>query len=369
MPSITTSPRIRKSPFYSATLADGATEFTVYNKMFMPTSFGNPGAEYDRLINGVVMWDVAVERQVQLCGPDAGRLAQYLVARDLSDMVENQGKYVAICDHDGNLLNDPILMKLTGDRYWLSLADSDMLLWCKAVASEGGFDVMVTEPDVSPLAIQGPLAPALVADLFGDWTRDLKYFWFRETVLNGIALVLCRSGWSKQGGFELFLQDETKGGELYEGVKAAGTRYGIGPGAPNQVERVESGLLSWGADTTPDSNPFEAGLGRFVDVDLDADYIGKAALKRIAAEGPARLFTGLVLERDSPSAWPLAERTPVFVDGRQVGTMSAIVHSHRLGRTIGLAQIETAVVESGAPVEVASPTGMQRAIIHPLPFI
>ena len=350
-------------------MAAGATAFTVYNKMFMPLSYGDLIAEYDRLIKGVALWDVAGERQVQLLGPDAGRLAQRLSARDLSGMQIGQGKYVAMCDHDGRLLNDPILMKLDEARYWFSLADADMLLWCTAVANEGDFDVEVSEPDVSPLAIQGPRAVALAADLFGEWIHDLKYFWFRETELNGIPLVLCRSGWSKQGGFELFLQDGARGSELYEGISAAGTQYGIGPGAPNHVERVESGLLSFGGDTTPDSNPFEAGMARYVDVATDADYIGKAALQRIVTDGPKRLFTGLMLEGDAPSAWPLAERTPIFADGRRVGTLSAIVHSPRLGRTIGLAQIETELVESGASVEVNSPAGTQQAVVHRLPFV
>ena len=192
-------------------MAAGATAFTVYNKMFMPLSYGDLIAEYDRLIKGVALWDVAGERQVQLLGPDAGRLAQRLSARDLSGMQIGQGKYVAMCDHDGRLLNDPILMKLDEARYWFSLADADMLLWCTAVANEGDFDVEVSEPDVSPLAVQGPRAVALAADLFGEWIHDLKYFWFRETELNGIPLVLCRSGWSKQGGFELFCRMEPAG--------------------------------------------------------------------------------------------------------------------------------------------------------------
>jgi len=350
-------------------VAAGATAFTVYNKMFMPLSYGDLSAEYDRLIHRVALWDVGGERQVQLVGTDAGRLAQRLTARDLSGMQVGQGKYVAMCDHDGRLLNDPILMKLDEERYWFSLADADMLLWCSAVANEGSFDVVVSEPDVSPLAIQGPKAVDLAADLFGEWIHDLKYFWFRETELNGIPLALCRSGWSKQGGFELFLQDGSRGNELYEGISAAGTRYGIGPGAPNHVERVESGLLSFGGDTTPDSNPFEAGMARYVDLVTDADYIGKAALQRIATDGPKRLFTGLMFEGEAPSAWPLAERTPILVDGRKVGTLSAIVHSPRLSKTIGLAQIEAALVQSGASVEVTSPIGTHQALVHPLPFI
>ncbi len=366
---LTTSPRIRKSPFYDSVVADRASAWTVYNKMLLPLSFGDLAAEYDRLVNGVAVWDVAAERQVEISGTDAHAAAQYLSARDLSKMVEGQGKYVAMCDHEGRLLNDPVLLKLSGGRYWFSLADHDMLLWCKAVAAERGFDVEVSEPDVSPLAVQGPLAEDVVADLCGDWVRDLKYFWFREVDIAGIPAVVCRSGWSKQGGFELFLQDGARGNDLYGLVKEAGAPYGIGPGAPNHVERVESGLLSWGGDTTYDTNPFEAGMGTYVDVDCDADYIGKAALQRVAAEGPERLLTGLVLDADTRSAWPLEERMAVRLQGEQVGTMSAVVRSPRLGRTIAIAQIRRSIVEARTPVMVDSPAGPQRAKIHDLPFV
>jgi glycine cleavage system aminomethyltransferase T len=370
MNRITLSPRIRRTPFHEATISAGVSDVSIYNKMVMPTSYGDLRAEYERLISGVAMWDVSVERQVQISGPDADVCTQYLTARDLSKMVEGQGKYVAMCDHAGRILNDPILMKLTNNRYWFSIADNDMLLWCKAIAAEKGFDVEVTEPDVSPLAIQGPKAADLVADLFGEFIRTLKYFWFIETNLDGIPIVLCRSGWSKQGGFELFLQDGSRGKDLWNVVAAAGKKYDIGPGAPNHVERVESGLLSFGGDNTPDSNPFEVGMGRFVDTDIEAQYIGKAALQAVVADGgPERLLVGVEIAADLTEAWPLPERTPVTQYGETVGTLSAIVHSHRLGRTIGIAQIKSTVVHTRRTVDVQTPTGTTTAQIVDLPFI
>ncbi|MCP5040792.1 MAG: glycine cleavage system protein T, partial [bacterium] len=171
---------------------------------------------------------------------------------------------------------------------WLSIADSDILLWAGAIAAERGLDVRVTEPDASPLGVQGPRADDVVADLFGDWVRELKYFWFRETELDGIPILLARSGWSKQGGFELYLRDAGRGTDLYNRVKEAGAPYGIGPGAPSDVERVESGLLSYGSDARFGVNPFEAGLGAFVDLDRDDNFAGKAALQRIVNEGVKR---------------------------------------------------------------------------------
>ena len=365
--TLTMSPRIRRSAFYEASVREGVTHFTVYNKMLMPISFGNLEAELHRLMHGVAMWDVAVERQVEVSGPDADRLVQHLSARDLSKMTAGQGKYVAMCDYQGRLLNDPVLLKLS-DRYWFSLADSDMLLWVRAVAGEGQFDVDVCEPDVSPLAVQGPRAEDVVVRLFGEQIRAIKYFGCIETNLQGIPLVLCRSGWSKQGGFELFLRDASKGDQLWELVKAAGQEYGIGPGAPNHIERVESGLLSWGGDTTPDSNPFEANMGKYVDVDTAVNYIGKAALQKVVADGPARLFVGLILDGTAPSAWPLIERVPVSANGNVVGTMSAVVYSPRLGRTIGLAQINRQAVEAGGRLEVHAPNGVQGAVLSALPF-
>lgn len=366
---ITLSPRIRKTPFHEATVAAGLSDVSVYNKMIMPTSYGDLVGEYRRLTEGVAIWDVSVERQVEISGPDSDACAQYLTARDLSKMVEGQGKYVAMCDHQGTILNDPVLLKLSGGRWWFSLADSDMLLWSRAIAAERGFDVSVVEPDVSPLAVQGPKATDLIAELFGDHVRDLKYFWFVETDLDGIPLVLCRSGWSKQGGFELFLQDSTRGVELWDKIVAAGEKYDIGPGAPNHVERVESGLLSYGGDNTPDSNPFEVGMGRYVDTDIEADYIGKAALQRVKVEGSARSFVGLLIDGDAPSAWPLSDRVPVMANDKTVGTMGAIVYSHRLGRTIALAQVASDAVGTADRVQVESPNGTLTATITDLPFV
>ncbi len=368
MARLTLSPRIRKSPYYEATVAAGLADFSIYNKMVMPTSYGDLEAEYRRLVEGVAIWDVACERQVEVSGPGAGECVQYLTARDLTTMRPGQARYVALCSHDGALLNDPVLLRLS-DRFWFSLADSDMLLWVRAIAAEHGFDVAVCEPDVSPLAVQGPRATDVVAGLFGEHVRTMGPFALVETELDGIPLVLCRSGWSRQGGFELFLRDGARGVDLWNRAVAAGEPFGIGPGAPNHVERVESGLLSFGGDTTPGSNPFEAGMARFVDVDTPVDYIGKAALRRIAEEGPARLLVGLTVGADVADAWPLPHRTPVTADGRAVGTMSAIVFSHRLRRTIALAQIERGVVEAGVPVEIEAPGGRVGATITTLPFI
>ena len=369
MTTIAQSPRIRRSPFYDATVAAGVTDFTVYNKMLLPLSYGDLEREYRCLTETVALWDVACQRQVEVKGPDAGRLVQYLTARDLSAMAVGQGKYVALCDYDGSILNDPVLLKVAEDRYWFSIADTDMLLWVRAIAVERGYNASVSEPDVSPLAIQGPKAEDLVVDLFGPGARSLKFFWFTETELDGIPLVLSKSGWSKQGGYELFLRDSTRGHELWDRVFEAGEKYGIGPGGPNHVERVEGGMLSIGGDNTAGSNPFEVGMAPFVDVDAPVDFIGKVPLQKVAAEGPARLLVGLFIDADMADDWMLPQRTPITRHDDIVGTLSAVVWSPRLERTIGLGQIDRGIVEAGAPVEVMGPGRTHKATITSLPFI
>ena len=359
--------RERKSPFFERTVAAGVSHFTIYNHMFMPVSYGDPQAEYRRLIEGVAMWDVAAERQVEITGPDAARLVSYLTPRDLQDCPLGKGKYVPLCDHQGRLINDPVLLRLAEDRFWLSIADSDVLLWVRAVAAEGGFDVTVGEPDVSPLAIQGPKAESVIVDLLGEWVRDLKYFWFRETVLDGIPLVVARSGWSKQGGFELYLRDGAKGAALWDRVKEAGAACDIGPGAPNYIERVESGLLSYGADTVPDSNPFEVGLDKLIGLDRSDNFIGKQALLGIAEKGPSRKLVGVTF--DGAPVHPNEHPWPVHVGAKPAGTIRAVCHSSRRGSNIGLALLETRYSEIGTSLQIADDGNAYSGEVVALPLV
>lgn len=296
MAEIGPNTRLRVSPFYEATVQEGVTAFSPYNSMLMPTSYGNPEAEYDRLMNGVSQWDVSVERQVELKGPDAARLVQILSVRDLSKIEVGKGKYIPMCDHRGVLINDPVVLKHKDGTFWLSIGDNNILMWARAIAAERGLNVDICEPDVSPMAVQGPKAEDVVAAVFGDWVRALKYFWFAPAEINGIPLIIQRSGYSKQGGFELYLQDGTRGTELWNIIKEAGQPWGIGPGNPNPVERIESGLLSYGGDTDDQTNPFEVRLGKYVDLDLDDDIIGIKALRQIKQEGVKRHQLGIVMD-------------------------------------------------------------------------
>ena len=346
---IAMGPRERKSPFFDRTVTDGATAMTIYNQMFMPVSYGNALAEYNRLMEGVSMWDVAAQRQVQIEGQDAERLVRYITPRDLKNCPVGKGNYVPICDHEGRLLNDPVVLRLEEQKFWLSISDSDILLWVRAIAKEGKYNVVVSEPDVSPLAIQGPKAVDVVADLFGDWIRDLKYFWFKETELDGIPLVVARSGWSKQGGYELYLCDGTRGPTLWDKIKEAGKPYEIGPGAPNYIERLESGLLSFGADTHPDSTPFEVGMGKFVDLDREDEFIGKHALTRLSKDGPKRKLVGVIFDGDPVTfnEHPWVAR----VNGTIAGTIRSVCHSPRRQSNIGFALLETQYSGIGTKLE------------------
>lgn len=332
--SIFPSARLRPSPFYEAAVAEGLVAASVYNRMIMPTSYGDPEAEYWRIMNGVSQWDVGVERQVQLKGPDAGKLAQILSPRDLSKCKVGQGKYVPLCNHQGTIINDPILLKLADDLYWFSIADSDIWFWARAIAYERGLDVEVSEPDVSPMAIQGPKAEDVVAHVVGDWVRETKYFWFKETEIEGIPVAVQRSGWSKQGGFEIYLRDGTKGTQLWNIFKEAGQPWGIGPGAPATPERIESGLVSVGGDTDDTTNPFEVRLGGYVDLDVADDVVGIHALRRIKEEGVKRHQLGIVLEGFGPEAFGFSWKD-VMKGDEKIGDMTCCNWSYKYKKNIG----------------------------------
>ncbi|MEM8626158.1 MAG: glycine cleavage T C-terminal barrel domain-containing protein [Pseudomonadota bacterium] len=358
--------RLRRSPFYRSTIAEGAESLLTYNRMLIPRGYGDREAEYWRLVNGVSMWDVAVQRQVQLKGPDAGRLAQVLCTRDLSAQKVNQGKYVALCDHRGTLINDPIALKIDENCYWLSIGNSDIWFWARCVAGERGLDVEVSEPDISPLAVQGPKAEDVAASIFGDWVRGLKYFWFGDAEIEGIPLKIARSGWSKQGGFELYLMDGSKGDRLWQIVKEAGKPFDIGPGYPNPSERTESGLLNFGTDTDDETNPLEVRMEKFVDLDLDDDVIGMAALRRIKAEGVKRHQLGIMLdaeeEDEDQSIWLDIEK-----DGTAVGKMTHKAWSYRLKRMIGYALVSVEV-RPGDEVVVLRNGARVTGMLVELPF-
>jgi len=343
------------------------TAASVYNHMYMPVIYGDSMAEYWRLINDVSMWDVSIQRQVEISGPDAGKLAQLVCARDLSTAKIGQGRYAPMCDYDGRLLNDPIALRVDEDRWWLSIADNDMVLWCLAIGREQGLDVNVHEPDVSPLAVQGPKAEDVVASLLGDWIRDIKFFWYAPAEIEGIPLQVGRAGWSKQGGFELYLLDGSRGTDLWNLVAEAGAPFGIGPGCPNYFERVEGGLLSYRADTDDETTPLEVGLDRYTSLDSEVDFIGREALLAQRERGMSRQLVGLFIDGDHITI--NARPWPAQINGKDVGQVRVTAHSPRLERNIALAMLDVPANEPGTEITVVTPTGPRSATVTEIPFI
>lgn len=359
--------QIRKSPYFDATVRWGATGFSVYNHMYIPRDFGDPEQNFWNLVNDAILCDVAVERQVEITGPDAARFTQLLTCRDLSTMQVGQCKYILITNADGGLLNDPVLLRLAEDHFWISLADSDILLWAQGVATHAGMDVTIGEPDVSPLQLQGPKSGEIMAALFGEWVGELRYYWLRETELDGIPLVVSRTGWSSELGYEIYLRDGSRGDELWEKIMTVGTPMGLKPGHTSSIRRIEGGMLSYHADATIDTNPFELGLDRLVAVDSDVDFIGKDALRRIRDEGVSRRQVGLVVEM-APLTGPNTTFWPVRVAGEHVGEVTSAVWSPRLEKNIALAMVGADHSAVGTAVSVETSAGPRTATVVEKPF-
>jgi aminomethyltransferase len=359
--------QIRKSPYFDATVRWGAQGFSVYNHMYIPRDFGDPEQNFWNLVNDAILCDVAVERQVEITGPDAAKFTQMLTCRDLSKMAVGQCKYILITNADGGILNDPILLRLAENHFWISLADSDILLWAQGVAVHSGLDVSIREPDVSPLQLQGPKSGKIMQALFGDDIMDLRYYWLREIELHGIPLIVSRTGWSSELGFEIYLRDGTKGDLLWETIMAAGMAFGLKPGHTSSIRRVEGGMLSYHADADNNTNPFELGLDRLVNLDMEADFIGKAALRRIQAQGVTRQQIGLIIE-GAPLTGPNTTFWTIQKDGVEIGKVTSAVYSPRLDQNIALAMVLAEHANIGAEVEVVTYSGPNRANIVDRPF-
>jgi aminomethyltransferase len=369
MNAIQRGARLRRSPYFDATLKAGCWGYTVYNHMFLPIGYDDLEKEYWRLLEGVTVWDVAVERQVEITGPDAFRFTNLLTPRDLSRCKVGQGKYVLITADDGGIINDPVLMRLGENHFWLALADSDVLLWAKGVALNSGMKVEIREPDVSPMQIQGPKSKPVVQALFGDDVLKLPYYYFMETRLDGIPLIVTRTGWSGEVGYELYLRDGSRGVELWERVMAAGKPYDIAPTGPSDIRRVEAGILNWGADMTLAENPYEVGLERLVDRAKKADYIGRKALRRVREEGVKRKLVGVQIQGEriefNMTKWPVT----LGDGGEPIGMITSAIWSPRLKTNIGYAMLPAGHSELGTRLALATPDGDRQALVVRMPFI
>jgi aminomethyltransferase len=359
--------QIRKSPYFDSTVKWGATGFSVYNHMYIPRDFGDPEQNFWNLIEKSILCDVAVERQVEITGPDAHKFTQLLTPRDLSNISIGQCKYVLITNNEGGILNDPVLLRLAENHFWLSLADSDVLLWAQGVAVNSGLNVNISEPDVSPLQLQGPTSKDIMVKLFGESIKDLKYYWFKEFDLDGIPLIVSRTGWSSEFGYELFLRDGSKGNDLYEKIMNAGKNHGLQPGHTSSIRRIEGGMLSYHADADIHTNPFELGFDRLVSLDNDIEFIGKAALKKIKAEGIKRKQVGLEINCE-PLSGPNTTFWPIKKNNNEIGKVTSAVYSPRLKKNIALAMVNIKNSEIGTDLEVETNKGKFTAKIVEKPF-
>jgi aminomethyltransferase len=359
--------RLRRSPYFEATQRAGCRGYTVYNHMFLPIAYGDLEAEYWKLLNDVTVWDVAVERQVEITGPDAFAFANLLTPRDLAKCAVGQGKYVVITAEDGGIVNDPVLLRLGENHFWLALADSDVLLWAKGIAYRSGLRVELREPDVSPMQIQGPKSKQVMEALFGPRVREMPYYHFFETVLDGIPVVVTRTGWTGEVGYEIYLRDGSQGERLWERVLEAGRPFGIAPTGPSDIRRIEAGILNYGIDMTLENNPYEVGLGWLVDLDKPADFVGKEALRRIKAQGVQRKLVGLEIE--GPKLDLNMTRWPVRAGGERIGFVTSAVYSPRLKKNIGYAMVPAGHSALGTRLVVETPGGEAGAVVVRKPFV
>ena len=351
--------QIRRSPFFHSTLNWGARDFSVYNHMYIPRDFGNPEQNFWNLVNDAILCDVSVERQVEIKGPDATKFVQYLTPRDISKCDVGQCKYILLTDNNGGILNDPVLLRIEENHYWLSLADSDILLWAKGVLINSGMDVQLCEPDVSPLQLQGPKSREIMKKIFGEQIDEIGYYRFKKLKKFGIPLIISRTGWSSELGYEIFLCDGSKGSMLWEEIMKIGAPLGLKPGHTSTIRRVEGAMLSYHADINSNNNPYEVGLERLVDLDKDDDFIGKLALTNIKKNGAKNKQIGLVIECD-PLQNPNNEFWDIINNNKKIGKVTSAVYSPRLEKNIALAIIESKYAKVGSRFKI----GINDAFIN-----
>jgi glycine cleavage system aminomethyltransferase T len=376
-PGILLYSRIRKSPYFYASRRHGIQLYSVYNHTYHPRHYGDPVEEYWHLLNGVTLWDVGVERQIEISGPDAFDFTNLLVARDLNKCEVGQCKYVFLCLPDGGIINDPVLLRVEENRFWLSLADSDVELWARGVAYNSGYDVTIRELDVGPVQVQGPKSKDVMVDLFGESVLEIPYYFLRRYQLDRMNVLVSRTGYTAELGYEIYLYEASKKGvKLWEAVLEAGKPHGLEVIGPCHIRRIEGGILALGpgCDMWYDTNPYEVGMGYDWMVDLEAggDFIGKEALAKIKAEGPKRKLVGVEIGGSGLGSYndgSMPDTLPVHKDGAVVGRITSACFSPRLEKNIGYAMVPIEHAELGTELEVQRPEGIVSATVVEKPFI
>jgi glycine cleavage system aminomethyltransferase T len=374
-PEILLYTRIRKSPFFYASRRHGVAMYSVYNHTYHPRHYGDPVEEYWHLLNGVTLWDVGVEKQVEITGPDAFTFTNMLVPRDLNKCNVRQCKYVFITAEDGGIINDPVLLRLDENHFWISVADSDVLLWAKGVAQGSGLNVTIREADVGPVQVQGPKSAAVMVDLFGDSVLEIPYYYLAPYGLDGLDVVVSRTGYTSELGYEIYLRNASRNGTaLWDKVMEAGEPHDLHVVGPCHIRRIEGGILAHGADVTIDNNPFEVGLGYdwMVDLDQESNFIGKDALRRIKERGVEQKLAGVEIEGPNLGSYndgAMIDFFPVYAGGEEVGRVTSACYSPRLERNIGFAMVPVELSELGSELEVETPHGRSSAVVVEKPFV
>ena len=364
---LTFGTQIRKSPFFNATLRFGCKSYSVYNHMYIPRSFGDPVQNYWNLINNAILCDVSVERQVEITGPDADHFVQYLTPRNLTKCNIGQCKYVLITSEDGGIINDPVLLKLDKNHFWLSISDSDVLLWAKGVKTNLNLNVNISEPDVSPLQLQGPKSNLIMKSIFGDWIDDIKYYRHIQYDFKGIPLLISRTGWSSEFGYEIFLRDGKFGDELWEIIMNTGIPLGLCPGHTSTIRRIEGAMLSYIADMNINNNPYEMGLEYLVDLEMEQDFIGKKALKKIKNTGVKKKLCGFKIH-GPPLIEPTDSHISIFKESAVIGSITSGVYSPRLNKNIALGIVDVEFSEIGTVLEIKHSNIIRKIIVIKKPF-
>ena len=365
--SIAKSRRLRSTPYTSRIEKQGVTAYTIYNHMLLPAAFGSIEDSYRHLKEHVQVWDVAAERQVEISGKDSAELVQLMTCRDLSKSKIGRCYYCPIIDDSGNLVNDPVVLKLAEDRWWISIADSDVIFFAKGLASGYKFDVKITEPVVDIIAVQGPKSFDLMEKVFGKIIKELKFFGFSYYDFKGTKHLIARSGWSKQGGFEIYVQNTQAGQKLYDHLFEIGDEFNVKPGCPNLIERIESGLLSYGNDFDNNDNPFECGFDQYVSLDSEVNFLGKENLKKVKSDGIKKKLMGIKIDAKEVSISGSLDLKDE--NGNIIGELRSACYSPHFEKVIGIAMIKKPYCDVTQIVKVDVNGNICTGNVCDLPFI
>ena len=365
--SIAKSRRLRSTPYTSRIEEQGVTAYTIYNHMLLPAAFGSIEDSYRHLKEHVQVWDVAAERQVEISGKDSAELVQLMTCRDLSKSKVGRCYYCPIIDDSGNLVNDPVVLKLAVDRWWISIADSDVIFFAKGLAAGYKFDVKITEPVVDIIAVQGPKSFDLMEKVFGKIIKELKFFGFSYYDFKGTKHLIARSGWSKQGGFEIYVQNTQAGQKLYDHLFEIGDEFNVKPGCPNLIERIESGLLSYGNDFDNNDNPFECGFDQYVSLDSEVNFLGKENLKKVKSDGIKKKLMGIKIDAKEVSISGSLDLKDE--NGNIIGELRSACYSPHFEKVIGIAMIKKPYCDVTQIVKVDVNGNICSGNVCDLPFI